>query len=115
MIRHGHLLHPIMATLPAETAENLLARHNVRIEHIISTGQASPVGFWYDQDEDEFVLLLAGIATLRFADEAEARQLRAGDWLDIPAHRRHRVEWTSTTPPAIWLAVFMTPQPKTAG
>ena len=77
----------------------------VRIERIVSTGQASPPGFWYDQDWGEWVVLLSGAARLRLAEEAEARRLAPGDWVDIPAHCRHRVEWTDPDQPTVWLAV----------
>jgi len=88
-----------------EIFTTLLERPGLRIERIVSTGQCSPPGFWYDQSEGEWVLLLAGKARLRFADENEDRRLQPGDWLDIAPHRKHRVEWTSTTPAAVWLAV----------
>jgi len=96
---------PITA-LPAELMDTLLSRPGLRIERIVSTGQASPPDFWYDQDEGEWVLLLAGAARLRFADEIEARQLKPGDWLDIVPHRRHRVEWTHAEEKTIWLAIY---------
>lgn len=83
----------------------LLSRPGLRIERIVSTGQCSPPGFWYDQPHGEWVALLAGEARLRFADEAEARTLKAGDYLDIPPHRRHRLEWTPADATTIWLAV----------
>jgi cupin 2 domain-containing protein len=89
-----------------EAAEILLNSESVRIERMVSLGQASPPGFWYDQDEGEWVVLLAGAARLRFEDENEGRTLARGDWLDIAPHRRHRVEWTDPTAPTIWLAVF---------
>ena len=72
-------------------------------------GQASPAGFWYDQDEAEWVLVLAGAARLRFADESLDRVLAPGDWVDIAPHRRHRVEWTDPATPTVWLAVFHNP------
>lgn len=101
----------LFAELPRSTAENeqfseLLARPGLRIERIVSTGQCSPPDFWYDQPEGEWVALLQGAARLRFADEAEARQLRPGDFVDIVPHRRHRVEWTAPDQPTVWLAVF---------
>ena len=89
-----------------EIAEALLAAPGMRIERIVSHGQASPPGFWYDQAEAEWVLLLAGAARLRFADEPADRLLAPGDCIDIAPHRRHRVEWTDPTTPTIWLAVF---------
>ena len=100
----------IFADLLRLTAKNeqfseLLTRPGLRIERIVSTGQCSPEGFWYDQPEGEWVLLIQGAARLRFADEAEARQLTAGDFVDIVPHRRHRVDWTTTEQPSIWLAI----------
>ena len=98
------------ADLPPSTASDeqilqLLSRPGLRIERIVSTGQCSPPGFWYDQPDGEWVLLIRGAARLRFADEAEARQLRPGDFVDIAAHRRHRVDWTDPEQPTIWLAI----------
>ena len=89
-----------------EAVDTLLSRPGLRIERIVSQGQASPPGFWYDQAEGEWVLLLTGAARLRFADETEARLLEPGDWLEIAPHRRHRVEWTDPTAATVWLAVF---------
>jgi cupin 2 domain-containing protein len=94
---------------PDEVFERILAVagavRGLAVERIVSTGQASPPGFFYDQPRDEWVLVLAGTAELRFADEAAPRTLRAGDHLLIPARRRHRVERTDRDPPTIWLAV----------
>lgn len=91
---------------PPEDFATLLARPGLRIERIVSTGQCSPPDFWYDQAEGEWVAVLQGEARLRFADETEARHLRAGDWLDIAPHRRHRVDWTPDGETTVWLAVF---------
>lgn len=93
------------ANPPAERFDELLVRSGVRVERIVSNGQASPPGFWYDQDIGEWVLLLAGAAELQFEDEPAPRKLSPGDWLDIAPHRRHRVNWTDTTQPTVWLAV----------
>ena len=101
-----NLLCPLPDEFTAERVDELLARPGLRIVRIVSLGQASPPGFWYDQAEGEWVLVLAGAAQLRFADEAEARLLAPGDWLDITPHRRHRVEWTDPAAPTVWLAVF---------
>jgi len=90
----------------AERVDALLSRPGLRIARIVSWGQASPAGFWYDQAESEWVLVIAGAARLRFEDEADARLLGPGDWLDIAPHRRHRVDWTDPAAPTIWLAVF---------
>jgi cupin 2 domain-containing protein len=89
-----------------EVTDALLAAPGVRIERIASYGQRSPPGFWYDQPQAEWVVLLAGAARLRFADEPEERVFGPGDWLHIAAHRRHRVEWTDPAQPTVWLAVF---------
>lgn len=88
-----------------EAHNEIIARSGVRIERIVSCGHASPPNFWYDQAQGEWVMLLAGKARLRFEDERAARSLEPGDHVDIPAHRRHRVEWTDPTQPTIWLAV----------
>src|SRR5512133_73188 len=87
----------------AEQAVELLSRPGLRIERIVSTGQASPPGFWYDQPQAEWVLLLRGEASLAFEDEPAPRLMQAGDFVDIAAHRRHRVE--STAALTLWLAV----------
>lgn len=93
----------------SEVFSELFRRPGLRIERIVSTGQCSPPDFWYDQAEGEWVAVLQGEAKLRFADETEARHLRAGDFVDIAAHRRHRVEWTPADQVTIWLAVFYNP------
>ncbi len=95
---------------PEEHVEILQRWPGGRIERIISHGHASPAGFWYDQPEAEWVLLVAGEAELRFEDEPEPRKLMAGDWLHIAPRRRHRVEQTSNHGPTVWLAVFHEPE-----
>jgi cupin 2 domain-containing protein len=105
-----NLLSDLPEISAAEITDALASRPGLRIERIVSHGQASPPGFWYDQDETEWVLLLAGAALLRFEDEGEPRRLRPGDWLEIAAHRPHRVEWTDPDQPTIWLAIFFQDQ-----
>jgi cupin 2 domain-containing protein len=99
----------LLANLPARRAEELvdvlLERQGVRIERIVSTGQASPAGFWFDQPDDEFVVLLSGSAVLRFADGDRQMPMQPGDWIEIPAHMRHRVEQTDPEQPTVWLAI----------
>lgn len=90
--------------LPTEVFCTLIDSANVRIERIVSHGHASPDGFWYDQNEHEWVIVLKGAARLRFEDELV--EMAPGDFVNIPAHRRHRVEWTTPHEPTIWLAVF---------
>ena len=112
-----HLKHPcqvrcgtLAAGLPsgpqaAEFFDEIIGESGLRIERIVSTGQKTPKDKWYDQDKDEFVLLVSGAAALRIDGEAQDRDLKPGDWLILPAHCRHRVTWTQATPPTIWLAV----------
>ena len=88
-----------------ERFEELLCHSGFRIERIISSGQASPPGFWYDQDVAEWVVLLSGAAELQFEDEAAPRKLVPGDWIDIAPHRRHRLNWTDPSQPSVWLAI----------
>lgn len=102
-----NLLHHLPVSLPEELVDVLAAGKGMRIERIVSTGQQSPEGFWYDQEEHEFVLLLAGEAVLEFEDRKQP--LGSGDWLLIPAHCRHRVVYTHPEQPTVWLAVFYTP------
>ena len=92
-----------------ELTETLCGRAGLRIERIVSTGQATPEGEWYDQADDEFVLLVAGAARLLIAGETEPRELHPGDWLFLPAHCRHRVTWTASDKPTVWLAIHVTP------
>ena len=86
----------------------LLSRPGLRIERIVSTGQASPPDFWYDQPNDEWVMLLTGSAGLA-VEGAPERRLEPGDIALLPAHTRHRVEWTDENQPTVWLAVHIGP------
>ena len=92
-------------TLPEEEVfEKLIPDQGVLIERIISAGQASPRGFWFNQDRDEWVVLLQGAATIEWQDGSK-KDMIAGDYLFIPAKQLHRVERTSSNPPCIWLAI----------
>ncbi len=82
----------------------------VKIERIISRGHCSPKDFWYDQDQNAFVILLKGMAGLVFKDQLEPVTLKPGDWLNIPAHVKHQVSWTHSEEDTIWLAVFYSEQ-----
>jgi cupin 2 domain-containing protein len=95
----------IPAILPDELLETLLTADSVRIERIVSHGHASPEGFWYDQDQNEWVVLLRGAARLRVEGDEDALQMSPGDFVSIPAHKRHRVDWTTPDEPTIWLAI----------
>jgi cupin 2 domain-containing protein len=106
MQNHGNIFAGLpLATLPDELITDLLAMGNLRIERIVSTGQASPAGHWWDQDWNEWVILLRGGARLLFEGEEEPRSLSPGDYVHILAHRRHRVLWTDPADLTIWLAV----------
>jgi len=99
-----HLFDPIPESMPQELVTDILRSESVRIERIVSFGQASPDGFWYDQSESEWVLLREGSAQIRGNDRL--RELGPGDYLNIPAGTRHRVEKTAENARTVWLAVF---------
>jgi cupin 2 domain-containing protein len=100
----ANLLHGIPSALPQELYAALLSRPGMRIERIVSLGHHSAEGFWYDQPEHEFVVLIAGAARLEFEDGP--LEMHPGSYVDIPAHRRHRVAWTTPHEPTVWLAIF---------
>jgi cupin 2 domain-containing protein len=101
----SNLFDPIAPEVTGEIFQVLLSTGNFRLERIVSAGQATPSGEWCEQDTHEWVALLSGGAGLSFEDEPEPRVLRPGDYLLIPAHRRHRVEWTDPQAPTVWLAL----------
>ena len=89
--------------LPKELVQTLLQAADVRIERIISHGHASSQDFWYDQGQHEWVVVLKGAARLQFEDEV--LEMQSGDFVNIPAPRKHRVELTTPDEPTIWLGV----------
>jgi cupin 2 domain-containing protein len=89
--------------LPDELVQTLLATEHIRIERIVSHGHCSPEGFWYDQDQHEWVIVLKGAARLQFEDGVV--EMRPGDFINIPANKKHRVDWTTPDEPTIWLGV----------
>lgn len=95
---------------PDEIFETLLEKSGIKIERIISSGQATPAGEWYDQAGDEWVVLLSGSAGLLIEGEISPHRLAAGDYLLLPAGCRHRVEWTDPAVKSVWLAVHLAPQ-----
>ena len=106
-------LRNLLADLPepsdSEAVEALAAGGAFRLKRIVSTGQATPPGQWYDQDENEWVAVLSGSAALLFEGDNEPIEMRPGDYLHIPAHRRHRVERTDVKEPTVWLALYFRP------
>ena len=93
--------------LPEEMFDCILKQDNIVIERIVSNGHVTPAGQWYDQAGDEWVILLQGQATLLFEETKTTVKLSPGDYLLIPAHTRHRVEWTPPDFNTIWLAVHL--------
>lgn len=89
-----------------EIFTDLLITENVRIERIISKGHSSAEDFWYDQEQNEWVLVVKGHAILIFKDEDKQVELQAGDYINIPAHKQHRVKWTDPQQETVWLAIY---------
>ena len=100
-----NLLDGIPPDLSEELFTTLLQAADFRIERIVSHGHASPAGFWYDQDDNEWVMVVEGAAAVQFEHEPEPVQLRRGSCLNIPAHARHRVAWTDPNQKTVWLAI----------
>lgn len=101
----GNLLANLPSDLPEELFEPLLERPGFRLERIVSLGHTTAPGDWYDQERDEWVLLLRGRAQLLIQGERMPRELGPGDWMLLPAHCRHRVEWTDPDVESVWLAL----------
>lgn len=100
-----NLFENIPSHLEDELADILLLHENIKIEKIVSQGHSSPKQGWYDQEENEWVILLEGEATLVFKN-GKTLHMKKGDFLNIPAHEKHKVIYTSSEPKAIWLAIF---------
>jgi cupin 2 domain-containing protein len=94
--------------LPKELVQILVRAANVRIERIIAHGHSSPEGFWFDQDQHEWVVVLKGAARLRFEGGEQPVEMKLGDFVNIPAHQKHRIECTTPDEPTVWLAIFYT-------
>jgi cupin 2 domain-containing protein len=101
----GNLFADLPPHLAEERLDELLSAPNLRVERIVSIGHATPSGVFYDQEWAEWVVVLQGSAKLLFEGEVEPRLLEPGDYLHIPAHTRHRVEWTDPRRPTVWLAI----------
>lgn len=102
-----NLLAGLLTPAADEAVETLLKADGVRVERIVSHGHASPEGFWYDQDDAEWVLVVSGRARLSIEGETQDRALGPGDSVFLPAHCRHRVAWTDPDAPTVWVAVFV--------
>ncbi|MEI6563715.1 MAG: cupin domain-containing protein [bacterium] len=101
-----NLLKNIPRSLPEELIEVLCQSGEMWVERIVSRGHSSPEGFWYDQDDHEFLVLVKGRACLKIEGRTESMVLEPGDWTNIQAHVRHRVEWTTPDEDTVWLAVY---------
>jgi len=100
----ANLLCNIPADLPEELVQTIVTTASLKIERIVSKGHQSPPDFWYDQEQNEWVFLAKGEAKLQFPDHS--LHLKAGDYVSIPAHQIHRVEWTTPDQETVWLAIF---------
>ena len=105
MLDKKNILADIPAQLPQELFTSLFQNEQLHIERIVSRGHANAKDEWYDQSHDEWLIILQGKAILEIAEQAEFKKLQAGDYLLIPAHCRHRVDWTEPNSDTIWLAV----------
>ncbi|MGV8059503.1 MAG: cupin domain-containing protein [Smithellaceae bacterium] len=106
MILKKSIFGDIPTLLQNELFEEILTGNSFRMERIISQGHASHEGFWYDENENEWVILLQGSAGLCFEGKEELIVLRPGDYVLIPRHCRHRIEWTDSEKKTVWLAVY---------
>ena len=105
MMNVANLYDGIPTHLPEELFTTILQANNLRIERIVSFGHASPPGFWYDQEENEFVIILEGSAAVQLEGDAEPVELRRGSYLNLPAYTKHRVVWTDPNEKTVWLAI----------
>jgi len=106
MNQPNNILKNIPKNLTEELVDILAEGKSFRLERIVSKGHTSPKGFWYDQDENEFVLLIKGEAKILFEENAKPVTISEGDYINIPTHTKHRVEWTDPKIETIWLALF---------
>lgn len=104
MIETKNIFGNVPVNLKQEFFEEILSGNNFKIDRIVSVGHSSPNGFWYDQDKNEFVIVISGSARLSFND-GQIIDLKPGDYLTIPAHKKHRVDWTDPNQKTYWLAL----------
>ena len=107
MIAVSNLLNALPDARAGEIMETVVSARGLRLERIVSHGQASPEGFWYDQEKAEWLMVLKGSAGLAIEGVSEERVLGEGDAVFLPAHCRHRVTWTDPDRPTVWLALFV--------
>jgi cupin 2 domain-containing protein len=103
-MKQENLLANIPQTISEEVFQTILLSEHLKIERIISKGQKSEKDFWYDQDQHEWIVIIKGAARLQFQDKTLV--LKPGDYINIPAHEKHRVDWTTPDEETVWLAIF---------
>jgi len=101
----GNLFSNLPHKMDKEIFDTILSSASFEIERIVSKGHCSPEDCWYDQDKNEWVMVLKGSAGLRFEKDNKVIIMMPGDYINIPAHCKHRVEWTDSDAETIWLAV----------
>ena len=101
----GNIFAQVPDALPEEVFQELRRGKGFKLERILSLGHSTPAGEWLDQEQHEWVLLLSGSAGLRFEGNEKVQELRPGNFVTIPAHKRHRVEWTDQKETTVWLAL----------
>jgi len=101
-------LNNIFAEIPDELDNELVQvlqqSDNIKIQRIVSKGQVSPETGWYDQQQNEWVIVIKGEAVIAFEQTEVAMQ--AGSYINIPAHTKHKVSWTHPDIETIWLVVY---------
>ncbi len=101
----GNIFSNIPKQIPDEVFETLAETANCKIERIVSRGHSTPDDYWYDQEKNEWVMILKGSAGLLFEGSDDIVVMNAGDYVNIPAHRKHRVQWTDPKEETVWLAI----------
>ena len=91
-----------------EVFDVIVKSKNIKVERILSKGQRTPIGEWYDQNMNELVVLLRGRANILFEEDYNLTELKPGDYINIPAHVKHRVEWTDENALTVWLTIHYT-------
>ena len=107
MLTVENIFSNIPEAIPDELFHTLLSKKQIKIERIVSKGHSSDLDNWYDQTQDEWIIVLEGQAILQFESPSSFVDLKKGDYLMIPAHEKHRVHWTDPNHNTIWLAVFI--------
>ncbi|MBU1659218.1 cupin domain-containing protein [bacterium] len=103
-MKTSNIFAQIPKQLKEELFEELISKDSFKVERIVSYGHSSPQSGWYDQEGDEWVILLQGEAVLSF-ENSENLRLKSGDYINIPAHTKHRVSWTLPQTKTVWLAI----------